>query len=257
MKSKIKPSNVLVLPDIHFKATKGGEDKRTLDAVLQYASDHPWSHVVLLGDVMDHNSISSHNKGNLKNVEGETLMKDYTVANRWLDALEGATPGAEKWVIEGNHDYRATLVAEQQPQLEGLIETQNGLRILGRGWHWVPYWTTGEVLDLGRASFGHGRYTNKYHAERHATRYGRNFYYGHLHDTQSYTVERDGDDLKYEAASLGCLCSYRQYWMKGRPSKWQQAISTFRFQPNGNFNRYTANIFSHKFLSPEGKLYAG
>jgi len=257
MKSLIKPENVLVLPDIHFKAKPGGEDKRSLDAVLAYASDHRWSHVIFLGDIMDHNSISSHNKGNLKNVEGETLFKDYSVANRWLDQLEAATPGAAKYLIEGNHDYRGKLLAEFQPTLTGLVECENGLRVADRGWNWVPYWTNGDVLDLGRASFGHGRYTNKYHAEKHATRYGRNFYYGHLHDVQSYTVEREGDDLKYEGASLGCLCAYRQFWLKGRATKWQQAISTFRFQPNGMFNRYTSALFNHRFTCPNGKLYKG
>jgi len=246
-----------VIPDVHYRAKAGGEDRRTLDAIKTYANDHRWSHVVWLGDVMDHNSISSHNKGNIKNVEGETLFKDYTKANKDLDEFEQATPDAEKWLIEGNHDYRGTLLAQFQPQLSGLVEAENGLRIAERGWNWVPYWSTGKVLDLGKASFGHGRYTNKYHAEKHATRYGRNFFYGHLHDIQNYTVEREGDNLKYEAASLGCVCDYRQYWLKGRATKWQQAISIFRFQPNGFFNRYTTSIFNHSFVSPEGKLYKG
>ena len=209
---------------------------------------------------MDHNSISSHNKGNLKNVKDETLFKDYEVANRDLDEFQRVTRGAEHVVIEGKQSWTTGRPwwQEQQPQLEGLIETEKWPQDLrAEVGLWIPYWTKGTVLDLGHASFGHGRYTNKHHAYQHASKYGRNFYYGHLHDTQAYTVERDGDDLKYEAALLGCVCTYQQYWLRGRPTKWQQAISVFRFQPNGNFNRYTCNIFNHSFISPEGKLYKG
>ncbi len=257
LKSLIKPVNCLIIPDVHYRAKKGGEDRRTLDAIKAYANDHRWSHVVWIGDVMDHNSISHHNAGKMKSVEGETLFKDYAVANKDLDEFEQATPGAEKWIIEGNHDFRATAYVDFHPQLEGLVEAENGLKIAERTWNWVPYWSTGKVLDLGKASFGHGRYTNKYHAEKHATRYGRNFYYGHLHDVQSFTVERDGDNLKYEAASLGCVCNYDQSYLKGAATKWQQAITTFMFQPNGYFNRYTSSIFNHSFISPFGKTYKG
>lgn len=252
-----KPTNVLVLPDTHHRRKPGGEDRRSIDAVLKYASDQKWSHVIHLGDLVDHNSISSHNLGNLRSVAGESVIEDYEVANKFLDDLEQATPGATRVLIEGNHDYRAERLVDAQPQLKGLVETPIGLRLKQRGWLWVPFWTQGTTYDLGKASFGHGRYTNQFHAHKHATRYGRNFYYGHLHDIQSHTVEREGDDLKYEASSLGCLCEYRQHYLKGRPTRWQQAFSTFRFQPNGYFNRYTTAIFDHKFCSPEGKLYRG
>lgn len=252
-----KPTNVLVLPDIHIRKKAGGEDKRSLDAVLKYASENKWSHVIQLGDIMDNNSISSHNIGNLRAASGETVLGDYQTANAFLDRLEQATPGAIRVLIEGNHDYRSERLVDVQPSLKGLVETQHGLRLRARGWLWVPYWSEGTTYDLGKASFGHGRYTNQHHAFKHATRYGRNFYYGHIHDCQEYTMERDGDDLKYEAASLGCLCSYRQYYMKGRPNRWQQAFGVFRFQANGNFNRYTVRIFDHKFTSPEGQFYRG
>lgn len=253
----IKPQNVLVLPDTHIRRKKGGQDQRSIDAVLKYASDHTWTQVVHLGDIVDHNSISLHNKGNLRSIEGETLWADYDVANKVLDDLEQATPGAEKYLIEGNHDYRATRVAEEQPQLTGLIETEIGLKVAERGWNWVPYWSKGKTLDLGKASFGHGRYTTKHHALQHALRYGRNFFYGHVHDVQAHTMERDGNDRKYEAASLGCLCEYDQNYLKGSPTKWQQNFGVFRFQSNGFFNRFDIRLFNHGFTSPEGKYYQG
>lgn len=184
--------NVLVIPDLHYRKKAGGEDKRSIDAMLKYAGDHKWSHVVLLGDVLDNNSISSHNKGLLKTVEGETILADYAVANKSLDELESATRGATKVVIEGNHDYRTTALVDQQPQLEGLVETPNGLQLKRRGWVWVPYWSKGTIYSLGKASFIHGRYTNDLHSKKHALAYGRNIYYGHCFDEKTELLTTNG-----------------------------------------------------------------
>lgn len=245
------------MPDIHARKKPGGEDRRTLDAVKKFASDQKFDEVVFLGDVIDHSSISSHNIGNLRAISGETVFKDYEHTNKMLDEIDQATRGAKKIVIQGNHEYRADRLINAQPQLAGLIESNIGMKLKERGWRWVPYWTTGKTYDIGRASFGHGKYVGQHHAYKHAVRYGRNFYYGHLHDMQSHTVERDGDDLKYEAASLGCLCEYRQSYLEGAPTRWQQAITTFRFLPNGAYNAFPIRIFNHRFVSPEGKVYKG
>lgn len=251
------PENVLVIPDIHYRKKAHGHDRRSLDAVKVYARDHQWSHVVFLGDVMDHNSISHHNKTNLRSISGETLQRDYDVANADLDEFAQACSGASFVVIEGNHDWRPKALVNEKPQLEGKIETENGLRLAERGWLWVPYWSDGKTFDLGKASFGHGKYTNLHHAYKHATRYGRNFYYGHVHDVQEHTMERDGDSKQYEAASLGCLCDVNQEYMAGAPSKWQQAFGVFRFRSNGFFQRYTVRVFNHAFISPEDSEYSG
>jgi predicted phosphodiesterase len=254
----IYPSKTVVfLPDIHFRKKPGGEDRRTLDAVKNYLSDTAVDEIVFAGDVMDHNSISSHNVGNLRAVSGETLDIDYEHANKGLDEIHQAAPDAKFVMIEGNHDWRPEALINAQPQLKGRVETPLGLKLKKRGWLWVPYWSQGTVYDVGKASFGHGRYTNLHHAYKHALSYGRNFYYGHLHDVQSHTVERAGDNEKYEASSMGCLCSYRQYWLKGRPTRWQQAFGVFHFLPNGFYNKYTVRIFNHRFVSPEGKIYKG
>lgn len=249
--------NWLVIPDLHIRKKPGGEDRRSIDAVLKYASDHKWNGLIFLGDVLDCNTVNSHEIGNIRATAGETIFKDFERANEVLDDFHQATHPDQAYVIGGNHEWRLNRMIDSLPQLEGLIEPEIGLKLAERGYIWVPYWNKGTLLHVGKASFGHGRYTPEHHAKKHAMAHGRNFYYGHLHDCQEHTMEREGDDDKYEAASLGCLCDYRQYYLKGRPTRWQQAAGVFRFQKNGFFNRYTVKLFDHKFLSPEGKLYRG
>ncbi len=250
---------VLFLPDIHLRpAAEGvpsGEDIETLKAVGRYVDDYRWDEVVLAGDLVDLDCISSHNHGKPKLVEGRRLQKDYDYANRWLDQWQARTPGAKWTLIEGNHEYRAVRYAEAFPAMAGKVEVPVNLRLKERGIGWVPFWSEGKLYQIGNAYFGHGRSTTKYHAQKNLTDFGVPYYYGHTHDVQEFSMTRHGDDKTICAKSYGCLCRYNQPYMQGKPSKWQQAFGVFHFKPNGFFNDYCVKIFGNHFTSPEGQGY--
>ncbi len=245
------PRRVLVLPDLHVPF----QDTRALRAVLDYAEDEDWWQVILLGDILDHNSISHFNVNNLRAVEGQSLAKDYVAGNAVLDQIEKATPGAHRVAIEGNHDYRPEVFVNRCPQLAGSIETPLQLRLKQRGWQWVPFWSKGDLYRIGNAYFMHGRKTNKYHAESNVTDYGVPIFYGHTHDVMEIPRVLQGKDKTLVGASLGCLCRYDLPWLHGRPTKWQHAVGTFWFQKNGNFNYCVSKIFNGRFVAPNGKVY--
>lgn len=249
----MKPGRVLVITDTHWPL----DDRRTWDAVLKYAADHRWSHVVHMGDMMDHNCISHFNANNLRAVEGQTLEKDYAYASKRLDELEQATPGAVRVAIEGNHDYRPEVFIDKCPQLKGQIETEKGLELKRRGWRYVRFWFQGELYTLGNATFMHGRRTNKYHAESNVADYGTPIFYGHVHSCMEMPKMLHGRDKTLVGASLGCLCRYDPPWLKGRPTSWQQAVTTFFFHKSGFFQHYVTKIFNHAFIAPDGKEYRG
>jgi predicted phosphodiesterase len=245
---------VLVLPDIHYPY----EDRRTMNAVETYMSDVKWDECVYLGDVMDFDMISDHNKGNLRAVEGKTIMRHYNHANAAFDRHELLLgPKCEKVVIEGNHDYRVNRLIDSQPALAGMLEVPTGLLLEARGWRWVPFWSEGTTYRIGNAEFIHGIYTNDHHAKKHVQNYGTCVFYGHTHDVQCYSQVLNGDNKTLVGQSLGCLCKYRQAYMRGKPNKWQQAFGVFHFFPDGFFNYYVVTVFKHRFTSPEGKVYQG
>lgn len=252
-----KSKRVLVLPDIHLRpacnGVPSGEDTETLAAVLRYASRYKWDEVIQIGDLLDFDCISSHNANKLKLVEGKRIQKDYDHAARFLDTWQRATPGAQWTILEGNHDERIERYIETNPVLEGSLEMADRLRFKDRGIRWVRYWTKGELYSVGNAHFAHGLYCNKYHAERHASDYGVAIFYGHTHDVQEMPKTLRGSDKTIIGQSLGCLCRYNQPYMKGRPSKWQQAFGVFHFQLDGFFNHYVVRVFNHRFISPEGE----
>lgn len=247
---------VLVLSDMQIYERNGrvdGLDMRTWEVVKQYAKSVRWDEIVIIGDFLDFNCISSHNKENLRSVERQRIAKDYKAGNKILDEIQEICKKVT--LIEGNHEYRMTRLLDLYPALEGMTEVEKGLRLKERGMTYVKFWSKGELYKIGKATFGHGLYTNDGHAKKHVIQYGENFFYGHTHDVQSYSQTLRGKNKTIVGQSLGCLCKYDLPYMHGRPSKWMQAFGIFRIQKNGFFNYEVVRIFEHSFISPEGKLF--
>lgn len=246
---------LIALPDIHSPY----EDKRSLAAVEKFMADFRFDYYLIMGDFMDFDCISSHNKNNLRAVEGKRLMKDYEHAGEILDRhqaiIRANNKKAEFIFIEGNHDQRIERYVDANPALEGMVEVPTALEFGRRKFKWIPYWSQGTVFRLGKAAFIHGRYTNDAHAKKHVQRYGCNVFYGHLHDVQTYSAEMMGEGNTLVGQSLGCLCLPQKY-MQGAPTKWQQAFGIFEFFPDGFFQYTVVRLFKHRF-SYAGKVYEG
>lgn len=252
-----KISRVLVLPDLHIRAKPGGEDKRSLAAVEAYMADHKWDKVIQLGDFMDFNCVSSHNLNNLRAVEGETIFDDYQVANDYLDRWMKITGKAEWVILEGNHDFRIERYIDAKPEMKGLAEVAKNLRFKQRKINWVRYWSKGDMYKAGKALFIHGCYSGDATAKKHVMAYQKNVFYAHVHSIESYPLTRQGENDTIMGMSLGTLSCYQQSYLRGTPTKWQQAFGDFHFRPSGVFNFYVPMIFNHSFIGPNGKEYRG
>ncbi len=240
---------VLVLTDLHIPS----HDERSLSAVEKLMADYNWKYVLYLGDIMDFDCISSHNKENLRAIAGKTIWHDYEIANEILDRHQKLCPTAKFLYAEGNHEERIQRYIDANPQLEGMIELEVGLKLKKRKIDFISY-RSGKTFKIGKARFFHGIYTNQFHAKKTVEAFGDNIFYGHTHDVQSFSKEMHGDNKTLVGQSLGCLCRYDQPYMKGRPSKWQQCVTVFYFQKDGYFNYYPIRIFDHRFVF-NNKLY--
>lgn len=246
---------IIVIPDLHIRAKAGGEDKRSLAAVEAYIKDFKPNEIVCIGDFLDFDCISDHNAFNLRAVEGETIAEDYKIGNTILDRWQRLAPRVT--LLEGNHDYRVERFIDAYPRMAGSLEVEKGLQLKERKIKWVRSWSKGETYNIGNAVFIHGLYVNDHHAKKHVEAFGKSVFYGHTHDIQLYSKVNAGDNKTIVGQSLGCLCDYRQYYMKGRPNRWQQAFGVFYFQDNGFFNYYLPMIFNHQFTAPNGRIYRG
>lgn len=207
---------------------------------------------------MDFDIVSTHNKGNLRAIEGKTIHKAYREGNLILDKLQTVTPpDAKFYMLEGNHDYRIERYIDEHPKLRESLEMEVGLNLNDRGIKFIRSWSAGEMLTIGRSNFIHGLYTNDHHAKKTVQAFGEPIFYGHTHDVQLYSQVMKGDNKTLVGQSLGCLCEYGQTYMQGRPSRWQQCFAVFHWWPDGFFQYFPVMIFKHRFVSPEGAVYDG
>jgi predicted phosphodiesterase len=253
----------LVFGDIHFKAKeygeRGGHDERSWEAFLKYVSTRKWDYVINLGDTMDFPYL--HRKAKMIETEKRRIQKDYAFANeqvtRLTDRIYRHNPRAEIIFIEGNHDefvYK-NLIANFPVLEDAVLTVDKGLMLKERGIKWIPYWTDhSKYLQIGKAIFLHGLYTNQSHFKKMYGPYGTNsVFYGHVHDMQCYTPII-AQENKLVIQSLGCLCSYDQPYLNGSPTNWQQGFAEFKFYPDGRFDYVCRRIFDHE-IRIEDKIY--
>lgn len=248
----------IVLPDIHVPK----HDAETLAAVEAYIADERWDYYINLGDFMDWPFLHFKTKEKLREVEGERIVAHYDEGAEILDrhqkACRNKNKTCEMVLLEGNHDVRIENLIDANPPLEGIMEPERVLEFSKRRIKYVRSWSKNELFNVGNAFFHHGLYTNKYHAAKMASVFDVPIFYGHLHDTQEYSEIKQGEDKTIAAQSMGCLCKYEQGYLRGRPTRWQQAFGVFWFFPDGYFQHALVKIFKHKFVGPtNGKLYDG
>jgi predicted phosphodiesterase len=248
----LKPTQHLVLPDVHGKYA----DPDAFNAVMKYAETQQWDSVVQLGDLCDFDAVSHWNKNKLRLMQGKTIADEYKSVNVLLDTLTNCTEGAPITVLQGNHDYWIERYLDEYPQLQGLLEMEVGLNFDDREINFIKFWETGQQHKIGHAHFIHGTYVTKYHARRHAEAYGTNIFYGHTHDIQCYSYERQGDNATYVGHSLGTLSRYDMGYTRGKPNKWQQAFGIFYVMPDGFFWYNVVRIFDGACVV-DGVYYEG
>lgn len=233
---------------------------KAIGAFLNYAATQHVDELVQLGDYVDADAVNAHDEGRRRAQEGRRLKDEYDVANELLDQLSDAVRvknrGAKIVMLKGNHEWRVDRWVDRHPEVEGLVEVENGLRLQARGVRWVQSYPYGEMYKMGKLHAIHGAYTSKYHATRHLDEYGINLIYGHVHSVQ--VASKPGlDGLKTtEAISIGCLCDYNLPYLQGRPSKWQHAFAEVHLMDNGNFNVLPVRIHGGEFLAPTGNKFS-
>lgn len=246
----------VVLPDIHLPYM----DMKTMRAVEWFLEDNQFDGWLCLGDLLDFNEISKFNQDAPRR-RTELVKQTFEAGNTFLDRQQKIIRKNNKnsrfVYLEGNHEFRVEDYMDRHEQLSGMLDVDDNLNLGERNIEWLRSWSKGDMLTLGNANFVHGLFTNQYHANKMASRFGSCIYYGHTHDVQEISLAMLGGDKTLVGKSLGCLCDINQKYMKGNPSNWQQAIAVFYIFPDGYYTEHTMRIFKHRFATMDGKIYDG
>ena len=247
--------SAIVISDVHCPH----QDDGALRAVEEYMGSHHFDYYLNLGDFMDMDVLSNFTKGKPGLLEGRRLADDFEKGNEILtrhqELIRRNNKKAKFVLLEGNHCHRLAKWLEENPQLEGSIDIEDGLRLKKRGFEYVKCYSEGKHYSIGNMYFTHGMYTNQYHAAKTVARFGNCVMYGHTHTNQMHTQALLGRNKKLVGQGIGCLCKYKQRYIIKDITSWQLAFAVVYFRDNGYFNHYVVSIFDGQFVGPDGMIY--
>jgi predicted phosphodiesterase len=225
--------------------------------MLSYASQNTFTDVVHLGDILEGDSVSAHNKGKPMLLENSRLARDYEFAGRLLDDVRSAVGDKTKFVLlEGNHEWRVGRYLQEHPELAGMLEIEKGLELKRRNIKLVECYPKGDIYKIGKLAFLHGTYCGSNPCKKHLDVYGMNIVFGHTHEVGVYSKVAYGKGKAHAAYNIGCLCRYDMPYLEGKPTNWQHAFATaYIDESNGHFNLTTHAIFQGEFIVA-GKKYS-
>jgi hypothetical protein len=246
----------VVAHDLHYPEYH----KPTWSALMEFIKDVKPAGFIFGGDQFDNNEISHHTKGKPFYRERASYVRNTTgFTHEILDPLDACLKNAQRVWIVGNHDRFEHDLIEEQPELEGLIERVDSLRLGERGWKVVPLGHTYKLGELnvihGEILTGIGNQAGAYPARKALEIYGGNVLAGHTHAPQSMAkispVEAKRKYMAWIAPILGMV---NPSYLRNRPTAWMQGFTVVELRAGGMFNLYPIIVIDGVF-SFGGKLY--
>ncbi len=232
----------LIIADTHLSANDPVHPSYQL--VKNFAKDFKPDFVVDLGDTLHLDYFASFNADDIKLLAENSWEKDVDLVNRELDFWQGVC-GTFHW-IQGNHDERTERVAKKAPFFAESLDYYQRFHLKARGIKF--YRLVQNPLKIGKLSFIHGWYYNKYHTSKTLDEYGGNIVYGHVHKFQTCSKIIKAKNEETQAWSLGCLSDKEPEYKKGQPTNWQNGFAVVYIKDNGTFNLYPINIIKRGFV---------
>lgn len=237
--SKVK--RAVVIGDIHYPE----QHKPTINIAMDYIEDSQPDYLVLAGDQLDLNCISTFNRTKPKLIEGQRLKDDYSGFQKdILDRLDGILKrSCKRYFMYGNHDQRSIWLGESNPTLTGMVEPENCLDL--------SKYTVVEQnkhVKIGKAYIIHGYRYNAYHARYNLLEYNENIFSFHVHTHQAFMKTSPLDGMPKTGVSIGCACNLNPHWLQNKPNAWINQFLVLNVLNDGTFHYQTPTIIDGKTI---------
>lgn len=230
-------------------------NRKMYRAFFRYLSTVDVAGVILAGDILDMNSVSSHDRGHIP-LEGVTLNYEYEEGNKFLNQLERAVgPDAEKVYLYGNHEDRYNRLSrnvDYHKYGKALISPIDGLNLFKRGYKVIDNWKLG-VVELGKdLDINHGEFINIHTAKKTIDVYKKSTMFVHTHRTQTFT---DGDITGYNiGAGADFSAPIFSYATRAMKNSWSNASALVTVDNSGNTYVEVIRFVNNK-ICIGGQLY--
>lgn len=237
-----------IIPDIHAPL----HNKKSLGACLNALSDLRIDRLIQLGDLLDLETMSSHEK---TAPSPSTLAQEVKLGKRVIKELESIC--ADRDITLGNHEFRFNrFMMKHAPALFDLVKMED-LFDLG-GWNVTPYLSH---LEIGKIAFTHTfnpRWVGPSAIDKSAQVAGKSCVIGHVHAART-TYFGKLNNKRYVAHCPGWLGSdaAAPYMAVAQVrAQWQQGFTVGYLEENGNMHLQPIPIVDGRCIV-NGKIYKG
>lgn len=246
-----EPGTYLVLGCAHVP----GHNESMINGITKLIGDiRNLKGLMLIGDFLDLNSLSGHDRGRFTSVRGLTLDGEYEAGNKILNQLTGELArGAEKVYLYGNHEDRWNrYMSDMQNAKTPLRSPKEALRLVEKGFNVFEHWSSDFVKLGNHLELLHGQYYNTHCAKQHIDKLRGSVVFAHTHRVQMYV---EGKTAGFNIGWGGDVSHpFFNYAERGTKSQWQNGFALVTIDNEGNY--YVQQIFHHnnKFIY-NGKSY--
>jgi hypothetical protein len=220
-----------------------------IELINDYKKDIMGFH--LMGDFLDMNPLSSHDRGRFTSVPGLTLDDEYFVGNEVLDDFDRALPKhCWKTYLYGNHEDRYNRWMSVMDNAKTPLDSpEDALRLARRGYQVKTNWSQDYITIGNDFDIFHGIYFNIHNAKKHLDTFNRNCAYVHTHRTQMY---REGG---LAAHNIGAGADFTQkafnYATRAMKASWSNGFAVLMVDATG------ATHLTQVYVDHFGRFYFG
>lgn len=206
--------------------------------------------LILAGDFLDLNSLSSHDKGK-KPLLGVTLDWEYQEAGKFLDEFDSLkyNKGATKDFIGGNHEDRYLRLLRNNDESKygkALKSPEEGLNLIKRGYNVYTDWKN-DWISIGKhLEVGHGEFCSTHVSKKMIDTFRKSVVFFHTHREQLY-IEGNvggfnmGSGADFDAPIFG-------YATRAMKNSWVNACCLVHLDNEGFFHIQTLRYFNGKLI---------
>jgi len=210
--------------------------------------------LVLMGDFIDLNSLSSHDTGRFAAVPGLTLDEEYEEGEKLLSQLvTPLSPNTEKIFLYGNHEDRYNrYMSEMESAKRPLRSPITGLGLTEKGFHSYTKWKDDKVTLGNHLDVFHGQYYNVHCAKKTIDVYRGSAAFVHSHRIQTYI---EGTTGGFNIGWGGDVTHpFFNYAPRGTKSMWQNGFAVVNVDEKGDY--HLQQIIHHNHFYFGGKKYS-
>jgi len=241
-----EPGTYLLMGCVHAPA----HNVAMLNGITELLTDIKVKGLVLMGDFLDLNSLSSHDTGKFTAIPGLTLEQEYEAGEQLLSQLlKPLRKDVTKIFIYGNHEHRFNrYMADMESSKRPLPSPAEALKLKEKDFHFYTNWQDDKVVLGKHLDVFHGQYYNVHCAKKTIDVYRGSCAFVHSHRIQTYI---EGTTGGFNIGWCGDVKSpFFNYAARGTKSMWQNGFALVEIDEEGNY--YLTQIICHN-----NKFYYG